>query len=586
MPLDLVASEAARDTLVRRLRNRGYASADVLTSYFIPSDRPHNSTVEYEMLPGERHRFGRVTVEGSEAVDSSVVRRMLTFRPGDVYSQRALLESQRNLFSLDVFRHAEIGESIEPFDTLVDVTVRVIEGDLHRVRFGFGLSTADYLNVEARWASLNFLGRARRLELRGRISNLLTAPLDLVPIFEEIDGVYQQVAGALNADFRQPWFFSARNTLGAGLFAERVIVPGVFVRTGFGGYTSVSRLIGSDASLTLGYRPELTSLESDGDIIFCVNFVACEPEDIDLLRDPHWLAPLSASFVRDRTNSLFSPSAGFRLRAESELATVLTGSDFAYARVLGEASAYHSVAPGVILAARLAAGTARTIDESGDVLGLHPQKRFFSGGANTVRGVAQYRLGPRLLTVNAVSKLATPDTVGSPDWQGCTAQSINGGTCDAAALAQLRGEDAFEVRPIGGASLLEANIELRFPIWGDALRGAAFVDAGEIWANDADIRPSGIAVTPGLGVRYFSPIGPIRVDVGYYGRGAETLDVVTTEVCARGEESCDPIEPGTVYRPDDLGTTGRLVRLPAIRWDPYDSFFDRLQLHFSIGQAF
>src|SRR5690606_11536665 len=82
----------------------------------------------------------------------------------------------------------------------------------------------------ARWASLNFLGRARRLELRGRVSNLLTAPLDRVPFFEVIDGVYRQVAGAVNADFRQPWFFSARNTLGAGLFAERVIVPDVFVR--------------------------------------------------------------------------------------------------------------------------------------------------------------------------------------------------------------------------------------------------------------------------------------------------------------------------------------------------------------------
>src|SRR5690606_16548153 len=168
------------------------------------------------------------------------------------------------------------------------------------------------------------------------------------------DGVYRQVAGAVNADFRQPWFFSARNTLGAGLFAERVIVPNVFVRTGGGGYTSVGRLIGRDASLTLAYRPELTSLESEDDIIFCVNFVACEESDIDVLRNRHWLAPLSLIFVRDRSNSLLAPTQGFRLRAEAELATSYTGSEFAYSRIFGEATLYRPLRPGVILAARVA----------------------------------------------------------------------------------------------------------------------------------------------------------------------------------------------------------------------------------------
>ncbi|MGH7444371.1 MAG: BamA/TamA family outer membrane protein, partial [Longimicrobiales bacterium] len=384
------------------------------------------------------------------------------------------------------------------------------------------------------------------------------------------------------------WFFSARNALGAGLFAERVVVPQVFVRTGGGAYVSVSRLIGGDASLTLGYRPELTRLESDGDIIFCVNFVACEQSDIGVLRDPHWLAPISAAFIRDRTNSLFSPTRGFRLRGEAELATALTGSEFAYARFLAEASAYRVLAPGVVLAARLAAGGARAMGEPGAGLGLHPQKRFYSGGANSVRGVAQYRLGPRLLTVSAAGDNAEGTLVRPIEdvWDGCTAQVVNAGTCDAAQLAQ-NSRDAFDVRPVGGAALLEGNLELRFPIWGENLRGAAFVDAGEIWSEGADIRPSGLAVTPGLGVRYFSPVGPIRIDVGYYGRGGETLDVFTTEVCVRSTlDGCDPIEEDVVYSPEELDNTGRLVQLPSVRWDPYDSFFDRLQLHFSIGQAF
>src|SRR5690606_35882546 len=143
---------------------------------------------------------------------------------------------------------------------------------------------------------------------------------------------------------------------------------------------------------------------------------------------------------------------------------------------------------------------------------------------------------------------------------------------------------AFEVRPTGGGSLFEANIELRFPVWGEKFRGAAFVDAGEIWTSGSDVRSMGLVITPGIGFRYFSPIGPIRVDVGDYGGGAETLDVFTTEACVR--DGWQPFEPGIDYPPQLRENSGRLVLLPAIRWNPYDSFFDRLQLHVSIGQAF
>ena len=447
------------------------------------------------------------------------------------------------------------------------------------MRVGFGLSTADYLNAEARWTSLDFFGRARRLDLRGRVSNLLTTPLDLIPLFEDVDGIYQQVAGALNADFHQPWFFGPRNNLGAGLFLERFILPKVFVRSGRGGYVSFARLLGPNTSLTVGFRPELTRLESDGDLIFCVNFVACQQSDISVLREPHWLSPASAIFARDRSNSLFAPTRGFRLRAEGEIAGRMTGSEFGYGRLLGEATTYRSVRPGVILAARLAAGAAWAIAEPGEGLGIHPQKRFFSGGANSVRGVAQYLLGPRLLTVDAVADLIGP----TDRWPGCSAQDVNAGRCDVAALVEAD-EGAFNVQPVGGASMLEGSLELRFPVWGENLRGAAFVDAGNIWPEGADIQPSTLAVTPGVGIRYFSPIGPVRVDVGYNGGGSETLDVFTTQVCTARD--CEPIEDDVVYAPSDLRNSSRLVQLPAVRWNPYDSFFDRLQLHFSIGQAF
>jgi outer membrane protein assembly factor BamA len=588
-PLSEIELDATRDSLISRLANRGYAGADALANYDIRADDPLRADVAYTLVPGPLTRFGPITVVGTARVSPSVVRRMLVFREGDLYSRQALLRSQRNLFGLEVFRHAEIVTSAAASgDSVLAVQVRVLEGDMHRVRVGLGASTSEYLSAEGRWVSRNFLGGGRRFELRGRVSNMIAEPLGDVPLFrnlfENCDGIYCDIAGSLNADFSQPWFFSPQNTLGAGLFLERFTVPDVYVRTSSGGYASVRRTVLGTGLLTGGYRLERTQLESDGDLIFCVNFVACEERDIDVLRQAHWLAPFALSFSRDRSNSLFAPTRGYILRLEGEYAARETFSEFSYTRLVGEGSFYHDPFRGVVYATRLRLGWARSVGSPGSGLGLHPQKRFFAGGPNSVRGFAQYRLGPKLLTVDAAGALARPADDGGA---GCTAQEINAGTCDASALA-LTHPGQLDEQPVGGAVLLEGNLELRFPVWGDFLRAAAFIDFGQVWRSEETVRLSQVRWTPGFGFRYFSPIGPLRVDVGYNPGGSERLTVVTTEVCddRNRPASCVAILPDETYEPDDLANRRKLRVLAPVRWQPYDSFADRLQFHFSIGQAF
>jgi outer membrane protein insertion porin family len=580
-PFNMGEFEATRDTLIGRLANRGYARADVLANYDIPGGDGHTVTVEYHLIPGDVARFGTVRISGLERVDPAVVERMLEFREGDLFSRQALLRSQRNLFGLEVFRHAEILTAANG-DALVDVHVQVNEGDLHRVRLGMGMSTTDYLNAEGRWVSRNFLGGGRRLELRGRVANMMAGPLNYVqPPFESCADIYCDLAGSLTADFSQPWFFGPRNAIGTGLFLERFSLSGVYVRTSKGAYTSVRRTVLRNGALTGMYRPELTQLESDGDLIFCVNFVVCEEREIDVLRSPQWLSPLVLSFAVDRSNSLFAPTRGYILRLDGEFAARPTGSDFSYSRFVGEVSGYHEPFRGLVIAARLRPGWARAVGETETGLGLHPQKRFFAGGPSSVRGFAQYRLGPKLLTVSS-DTLAQSIARGGA---GCTAQEINAGTCDASALA-LDHPGALEVRPVGGALALEANVELRYPIWADRLRGAAFIDFGQVWRGHEDVRPRDLRFTPGLGIRYFSPIGPIRVDIGYNPGMAERLTVITTEVCDARMTPCGDILPHEAYAPGDLGMRRKLRTLPAVDWRPHESFTDRLQFHFSIGQAF
>lgn len=581
-PLSMIDFEASRDTLIARLANRGYAAADVLANYEIPASDAYHADVQYQLIPGPLTRFGAIEITGAERVSPSVVRRMLTFREGDLYSRQALLRSQRNLFSLEVFRHAEISAGLPAEgDTVIPVRVQVNEGDLHRIRLGLGLSTSDFLNAEGRWISRNFMGGARRLEVRGRVSNIIAEPLRPLPMFEGCTGIYCDAAGSIAVDFSQPWFFDPQNTFGAGLFLERFTLPGVYVRTSRGAYVSVSRTFGRGGVASIGYRPELTQLESEGNLIFCVNFTVCEEREIDVLRASHWLAPVAVSVGIDRSNNLFSPTGGYILRLDGEYAARETGSEFDYVRLLGELSAYHDPFRGVVIATRLRPGWARAVGAPGAGLGLHPQKRFFGGGPNSVRGFAQYRLGPQLLMIDD-GRLLADSTGFRPD---CTPQAINAGTCDVSAMAEgAPGE--FQVRPVGGAVLLEGNIEARFPIWAERIRGAAFVDFGQVWQTQDNVDLRDLAWTPGFGIRYFSPIGPIRIDVGYNPAGAERLAVVTTEVCHRVEDACNDIEPGVVYPDDELGNRRQLLSLPSVVWRPYDSFVDRLQFHFSIGQAF
>ena len=584
-PLSLIDHEAGRDTLLNRIQNLGYARAEVFAGYLIPRDTQNLARVEYDLVLDNVVYFGAPEIRGNEKVSSTVIRRMLDFRRGDRYSRDAILRTQRNLFGLDVFRNIDVRVDLNSVHDTVTPIIEVGEGSLNRFRVGVGMNTSEFINAEGRWIGRDFLGGARRIELRGRIANVLAKPLGSVPAFEDAGAPYDRLSGSLTADFTQPWFFDPSNNFNLGLFLERRSIPDVFVRSAVGGYVGITRLLGSGTTASLSYRPELTELTTEGDVIFCVSLSACDESAISVLREPHWLAPLSVSLSRDRSNSLFAPTRGSIIRLEAEYAAGVSGSEFSYLRAAGEWTLYREPLRGLVLASRIRPGWAHSLDDAGLDLGLHPQKRFFAGGANSVRGFGQYQLGPKLLTIDAAEDLLDADP--ESGFVGCTAQQINAGSCDVASLAD--GNAAlFDIRPVGGAVSFEANLELRYPLFGDKLRGAAFVDVGQVWSADQSVRAQDLVFTPGLGLRYFSAIGPVRIDVGYNPQSAQLLNVLTTKVCDRSESPCTPdsILPGKTYTADQLANTRELRSLGAVEWGDNRPFFDRLQLHFSIGQAF
>ena len=588
--LSTINLTATRDTLIQRLQNRGYPRADVGSVSRMPAETPYEADVTFEVDPGPHSVFGPITLMGNTKLKDGVIRRLLPFAEGEEFSAARIVEAQRNLFAIEMIQHAAIDEMADPAGTVPDsilpLQVQITEGEVHRVRTGFGWSTSDCVNAEGRWTSRNFHGGARRLQLRARLSNGLSETL-YNPVCRQAGvGDFGGLNWLLSTDFSQPLIFQ-QFEFGSSLFFERQSLQDVFVQTSVGLDLSLSRPVGLYTSLSFSYRPQLTTLEA-AEVFFCTSFLVCTPEDISSLQDPNWLSPLTVSFVRDRTNSLLNPTQGYQVVLNFEHASVVTGSNFPYQRAVGELTKYLQTGNGHVLAARLRGGWvgAGSVDlPLGTAEIVHPQKRFYSGGANSVRGFAQNQLGPRVLTVG-VSRLLLPS---SPDGKtACRPDEILLLTCNA---GPLQNEGGYGTpRPTGGEVVVEGGLEYRMPM-GVRMEAAVFADFGRIWAPGY---VGTLEIAPGLGFRYLSPIGPIRLDVGYRYRGTENLQVVTSQIrrfdSAEGDVEADKIHrtvSGKVQTVDFVLEDELAVLHPLVAFGPEaGSFFDRLQFHISIGQAF
>ena len=587
--LNTIDLAASRDTLIQRFRNRGYPRADVSRSWSLPAENPYQADVTFEVETGPHSFFGPITFAGNEALGDEVIRQLLPFEEGQEYSEVRTLEAQRNLFSIEMIQRASIVEAVDPAgvvpDNVVPLQVRITEAEVHSVRFGGGWSTLECGNLEGRWTSRNFYGGARRLQLRGRMSNLAADQLEESVCRQAGINEFGGLNWLLAAEFSQP-LIRRSVSFGLNLFWNRQSVQDVFVREAVGVDLSLFQAVAPNTSVTFAYQPELTKLEAAA-VFFCTSIQVCTPDDIASLQEPAWLAPVSVNIVQGRTDNVLNPTRGYQVVLNFEHASAVTGSEFQYNRALGEATAYLATGRGQVLAARIRAGWvgAGTFTFGADV--VHPQKRFFGGGANSVRGFAQNQLGPRVLTVDPSSLLFPIDGT-STGLVPCVPAEVMDLTCNANPLS----DGAFGTpRPTGGEVVLEGGLEYRM-VLGRSLEAAIFTDFGRIWTEPGSGKVSGLEISPGVGIRYLSPVGPIRVDLGYRFRGIEPLQVVTTQIRAF-EEGDDPgdkisgIVDGQEEPIEYVATEELAVLDPRVFYGPRAGLsLSRFQIHLSIGQAF
>jgi outer membrane protein insertion porin family/translocation and assembly module TamA len=590
-PLNLIRLDSTIVRLRDQLWEQGYSDARIDTTVTVDPET-HSARVEIAIDPRWRATVGQIAIAGNQKVARRTILNSLSFRPGDVYRRSDLIESQRNLYESQLFKQAII--TVPPQgDTSKFIEVQVKEAPLREARLSGGFNTVDFVQVEGRFTNYNFYGRARRLDIQGVLGNLLAKQLNPTfrhPIDEDAEAGFFQPTWNVSADLKQPWFQSSRNTIGVGVFGHRRIVPSIVVDRGFGASATFTRTVAQRAPASLTYRYEITRVEA-GDIYFCINYGVCDRGTIDALRGNQALSPMALTSSVDRTNDPFSPTNGYHARLDVEHASYFTGSDFRYNRAFTEGAVYHRMGGRrATLAAharlgwvRPLASTNKEVDipgEVADTLGgiLHPRKRFYAGGSQSVRGYGENQLGPRILTVPSTRLATIPGCDPAALFVGCDPDAprppdpTKPGTPGEA----LPDRD-FTPRALGGTTLIEGSVEYRFPVW-KQLDGAVFVDGAIVGESSLTQATKGTgAITPGFGVRYQSPVGPIRVDVGFNPHLAEALDVVTEVTNANGQKQLV-----RVLRPGPNGLE------PATRTYNGEtaSFLDRLTLHLSIGQAF
>ncbi len=580
-PLSLVALDTTLDRLHVAVWNHGYGDARIDTSV-TPLGTSHEMALRITIDPRYLTRVGSVHFEGNQTLDDATLRRGVVLTPGALYTHDAVLESQRRLFSSPAIARAVV---VTPpaGDSVKDVTVAIAETPAHQASVTAGFNTIDFGQAAAT-LRLNSLGGGRWLSLNVAAGNLLGPQLNGRGIFREaMPDAIADGSSFLSPTYQgsitltQPWLGNARTSAAIKAFAGRRTLPGVVIDEDAGVTLGIVHYLGVQFPVGLDYRFESTRVQG-GAVYYCAGYGICDNASIDALQRRQRLSPIGASAWSDRADDLEAPTRGYTWLVDAEHASRFTGSTFAHDRVSADAAYYRAFGrvpandeegnQPMVLALHGRAGWVRPLAEDRAALGvggdgpgiLHPRARFYAGGMQSVRGFAENELGPRVLQARHETLVAA----------GCTDASIADGSCDPTSVPN---NELFP-RPTGGSSVIEGNVELRIPVR-KQLGAVAFLDGAYVGVAGIDSPSQGKgAVTPGVGLRYRSPLGMLRLDVGLRPVGHEMLPVVAAVPDGKGgerivrlatEKSYSPVDPS----PGTLRSIGR-----------------RLVVHFAMGQAF
>lgn len=549
--------EQAKLDIAGALADRGYAFAEVTGKAQVDLVQ-RTAMVTMTAEPGPRTKLGEVTIGGLQKVAEDPVRRILHLQPGQWYSRETIRDARSALIDLGVFSRVEIVPDFSRRDeAIVPLEIRLEESTLRELSLGGGVRL-DLLRLavtgQAKWTHRNFLGGLRKFSIETRPGltffptntsdpGNIEAPTNVLPenfatIRLEQPGLLEsRTKGFIEYGYNIYPLLYPRNASTAGdPRDERVI-----------GYQELTSAIGAqrlffdrilDVKLALNWQANFPFEYQKVDGVELINVQVTYPElvtSVDFRDDP------------------LMPTEGVYFSNSLQVATQFLGSDLQDVRIHPELRTFVPLDKRhrLVLASRLGIGMlfpfnygeaissgGADIDYADPEVNLDQQRLVFralySGGPGSNRGYPFRQVGPQgLVTFLLPSECQESLELGRNPSSRC-------------------------LRPLGGFSLWEASTELRWRFLDD-WAAVAFVDASDVSTQIAHftLRKPHVAVGPGL--RYISPVGPIRLDLGWRVPGLQKIEGASDE-------------------PQDVADVA-----------PYSNqrgFFQRFALHILIGEDF
>jgi outer membrane protein insertion porin family len=427
---------------------KGYIFAQMRPSTSINPQDPGRVDITYEITENEVAYVDRIIVRGNVKTKDKVIRRELRIKPGEAFDGEKLRRSKERLYNLGYFEEVSYDTQATSLPNKRDLVVNVKEAKTGEVSFGAGYSSIDKFVGFVEVAQKNFdmanfptfTGGGQDLRLRAEFGT---------------------VRKDYELSFTEPWIFDRPISFGFDVYQKTRSRTGVagwgFDEQRQGGDIRLGKELSEFLRANTTYRLEKVKISD----------VSSEAT-ADLRREEgeNTISSLMFKLTRDTRDNIFNPSRGTVLSGAVECAGGPFGGDKDFTKLTGTASRYISVFENHVIELRLRTGL---VNDFGDSDYVPIYERFYAGGATTIRGYRERRVGPR---------------------------------------------DPNSNDPLGGESMLIGNVEYSFPIL-EFLKGAIFYDVGNVWSKVSDFGSGGYKSGIGVGLRIKTPIGPVRLDYGY-----------------------------------------------------------------------